>query len=89
MTLTTGCLLYYNYIKDQYRLLAVHLSQQKDIDTNLKAIQEREFVGQLKQFDNNGNAADACNIQSMFVLMILEKIKETSLKFSQGSILVL
>ena len=45
-----------------------------------------EFVGQLKKLDDdddNGNATDVGNDQSMFVLTILEKIKETRLTFSQ------
>ena len=35
------------------------------------------------------NAADAGNQQSMFVLTILEKTKETRLAFPQGSVTVL
>ena len=54
-----------------------------------KAIQQVEFVGQLKKLGADGNATDAGNPQSMFVLVILEKIKETRLKFSQGSVTVL
>ena len=42
-----------------------------------------EFVGQLKKLSNNNN------VESMFILTILEKIKETGLKFSQGSVTVL
>ena len=45
---TTGCLLEYDYIKNNYRLIAVDLSRQKEIDTDPKAIQQIEFVGQLK-----------------------------------------
>ena len=47
-----------------------------------------EFVGQLKRLHANGNTTDAANDQSMFVLTILEEIKEIRLKFSQGSIAV-
>ena len=39
--------------------------------------------------DDDGNATDAGNDQSMFVLTILEKFKETRLKFSQRSVTVL
>ena len=45
---TTGCLLEYDYIKNNYRLKAVDLSRQKEIDADPKAIQQIEFVGQLK-----------------------------------------
>ena len=72
----------YDYIKNHYRLIASDLSQQK-IDTDPKAIQQTEFVQQLKNLDNIGNAADAGNNQTMFVLMILEnsnKREQNSLK---------
>ena len=61
---------------------ALDLSGQKQLDTDLKVIQQIELVEQLQQLDNNGNAADDNangndNItrtdQSMFVLTILEK----------------
>ena len=61
---------------------ALDLSGQKQLDTDLKVIQQIELVEQLQQLDNNGNAADDNangndNItradQSMFVLAILEK----------------
>ena len=37
----------------------------------------------IKILDDDGNATDAGNNQSMFILTILEKVKETRLKFSQ------
>ena len=43
-----GCLLYYRYMKSYYRLIAVDLSLQKKLDAHPKAIQQIEFVGQLK-----------------------------------------
>ena len=49
---TTGCLFYYDYMKNHYRLTAVDLSRQKELDFNPKAIQQIEFVGQLKNPDN-------------------------------------
>ena len=51
--------------------------RQKELDEDRKAIQQFEFVGQLKNPDN----AIVAN-QSIFVLTILEKIKETRLQFS-------
>ena len=66
------------------------LSRQKELDADPKAIQQIEFVGKLKKLDAEDNATDAGdNDQSMFVLIILEKINETRLKFSQGSVTVL
>ena len=41
------------------------------------------------KIDPNDNAINIDNNQSMFVLTILEKIKETRLKISQGSVTVL
>ena len=69
--------------KSFYRLIVVDLSRQKELDADLKAIQQIEFVGQIK------NAADRMvDGETMFGLAILEKIKETRLKFSQGSVTV-
>ena len=45
----TGCLLDYDYIKNHYRLIAIDLSWQKDLNADPKAIQEIEFVGQLRK----------------------------------------
>ena len=60
------------------------LSRQKELDAALKAIQQIEFVGQWK----NPDTAIVVD-EFMFVLMILGKIKETRLTFSQGSVTVL
>ena len=46
---TTGCLLDYHYIKNNYRFIAVDLSRQKELDADLKAIRQIEFFGQLKE----------------------------------------
>ena len=62
---------------------------QKELDADSKATKQIEFVGQLKKQDANGNATNADNDHSMFVLTILEKIKETRIKFSEESVTVL
>ena len=59
------------------------MSRQKELDAGPKAIQKIKFVGQLKNIDG----INADGTQSMFILTILEKIKEARLKFSQGSVL--
>ena len=69
---TTECLLDYEFIKNCYRLIAVNLSRQKTIDADPKAIQEIEFVRQLK----NEDGVNAVRTQSMFVLMIFKKWKK-------------
>ena len=81
---TTGCLLDFYYNKNHYRLIAVALSRQKELDDDPKAIQQIEFVGQFKKLDNKHDHA-----KSMFILTILEKIKERRLKSSQESVTVL
>ena len=63
---TTGCLLDYDYIKSHYRLMAVKLSRQKELNTDPKAIQQKELVEQLK---NPGDIV--AGNESMFVLTIL------------------
>ena len=67
----------YDCIKNHYRLIAVDLSRQKELDADSKAIQQIQFVGQLRKLDNNDNTTDEGNDQSMLVLKTLEKIKET------------
>ena len=58
------------------------MSRQKELEANSKTIQQRELVGQLK----NTDSINANSTQSMFVLTILVKIKETRINFSQGSV---
>ena len=41
----------YEYIKNRYKLIAIDLSRQKESDAGPKAIQQIEFVGQLKNTD--------------------------------------
>ena len=81
---TTGCLLDYDYIRNHYMLIAVDLKRQKELNADPKAIQQIAFVGQLKKLNNANN-----NPESMFILTILEKNKETRLKFSKGSVTLL
>ena len=82
---TTGCLLDYEYIKNHYRLIAFDLSRQKELDADPKAIEQIEFVGHLINIDG----VNADGTKYMFVLTILEKIKEARLKISQGGVPIL
>ena len=61
------------------------MKRQKELDEDPKAIQQIEFVRQLK----NINCINADGAESTFVLTISWKIKETSSKFSQISVRVL
>ena len=72
----------YDYIKSHYRLIALDLSRQTELDSNPKAIQQTEFNGQLKKLNKN-------NVESTFILTVLEKIKKARLTFSQGIVTVL
>ena len=68
---TTGCLLDYQYFKDHYRLTAVDLSRQKELDEDSRAIQQIEFYGMLKTKSR--------------VCTVLEKSEETMLEFYKGT----
>ena len=59
----------YEYIKNNYRLRAVDLSRQIELDADPKAIQQIKLVRQLK--DTDGINTDGA--ESMFILRILEK----------------
>ena len=68
---TTGSLLDYDYFKKIYKLVAIDLSKQKELDADPRAIQQMEFK---YKFDND------CT-----VYIILEKSKETILEFYKGT----
>ena len=72
---TKGCLIDYQYFKDHYQLIAVDLSKQKELDADLRAIQQIEFYGKLE------TNSQAC--------AVLEKSKETVLEFYKGTAKVL
>ena len=59
---TTGCLLDYDYIKNHYRLIAVNLSKQKELDADPKAIKQIEIAGKIQKLNNNNK-----NVESIFV----------------------
>ena len=80
---TTGCLLDYDCIKNYYRLIAIDLSKQKELHADPKTSQQIEFNGKSKSSNNRIDEN-----QFIFVLIIVEKIKEARLKLSQGSVTV-
>ena len=43
---TSECLLDYDYIKNHCRLIAIDLSREKELDADLKAIQQIDFIEQ-------------------------------------------
>ena len=74
---TTGCLLDYSYFKENYKLIAIDLSKQQELDVDPRAIQQISFTANL---DRGGNT-------TMF--FIIEEAKETIFEFSQGTVKVL
>ena len=64
---TTGSLLNYNYFKRHYKLVAVDLSKQKELDANPRAFQQIEVKYTL--------------VTNSTIYWVLEKSKETILEF--------
>ena len=71
---TTGSLLDFDYFKKHYKLVAVDLSKQKELDADPRAIQQIEFKYMLGT--------------NSTIYWILEKSKETILKFYKGTVKV-
>lgn len=62
-----------------------YLSSQKELDTDEKAMEQFKFIGRLSNDANDANPYYLFRtiINPMIVVLILEKIKETNLKFTQ------
>ena len=71
---TTGSLLDYNYFKNIYKIVAVDLSKQKELDADQRAIQHIEFKYMLGT--------------NSIIYWVLEKSKETILEFYKGTVKV-
>ena len=71
---TTGSLLDYKYFKDHYKLIAIDLSKQIELE-NPDLKQQIHFIGRLEE-----------NNATMF--FIIEKKEETIFDFSQNSVVV-
>ena len=71
---TTGSLLDYNYFKKHYKLVAVDLSKQKELDADPRAIQLIEF-----NYILGTNST---------IYWVLEKSEETILEFYKGTVKV-
>ena len=80
---TPKSLLDCEYIKNHYKIIAVDLRRQRELDTNPKSIHQIDSIGKLQ----NDDGENVNGTQSMFVLTILNK--EARLKFSQRSVTVL
>ena len=71
---TAGSLLDFDYIKKHYKLVAVDLSKQKELDADPRAIQQIEFKYMLET--------------NSTIYWVLEKSKETILEFYKGTVKV-
>ena len=71
---TTGSLLNFDYFKKHYKLVAVDLSKQKELDADPRAIQQIEFKYMLET--------------NSTIYWVLEKSKETILEFYKGTVKV-
>ena len=71
---TIGSLLDYNYLDKHYKLVAVDLSKQKELDADPRAIQQIEFKYMLGTHST--------------IYWVLEKSKETILEFYKGTVKV-
>ena len=72
---TTDCLLDYQYFKYHFQLIVVDFSKQKELDADIRAIQQIELYGKLE------TNSEVCTV--------LEKSKETVLEFYKGTAKVL
>ena len=69
---TTGYLLDYPYFKENYKMIAIDLSRQNELDADRRAIKQTNFTANL---DRAGNTT---------IFFIIEEAKETVFEFSQG-----
>ena len=74
---TTGFLLDYPYSKENYKMIAIDLSRQNELDSDPRTIQQINFTANL---DRAGNTT---------IFFIVEEAKETIFEFSQGTVKVL
>ena len=74
---TTVCLLDYYYFKENYKMIAVDLSRQNELDADPRAIQKIKFTANL---DRAGNTT---------IFFTTEEAKQSIFEFSQGTVKVL
>ena len=75
---TSGCLLDYSYFKESYKLIAIDLSKQQELNADPIAIQQINFTANL---DRNEGATMFFIIENCF--------QEAAFEFSQGTVKVL
>ena len=71
---TTGCLLDYAYLKNYYKMIAIHLTKQQALDADPKTILQINFTANLYRLGK----------KAMF--FIIKELKEAILDFLQGMV---
>ena len=74
---TLGCLLDCLYFKENYKIIAIDLSRQNELDAHPRAIEQINFTVNLYRAGNTT------------IFFITEEAKETIFEFSQGTVKVL
>ena len=69
---TTGCLLDYPYFKENYKMIAMDLSRQNELDADPRAIQQINFTANLDRARNTT------------IFFIIEKAKKQFLNFHRA-----
>ena len=64
----------YNYFKEHYKMIAIDLSKQQELDSDSKAIHQINFIENLEN--------------ELTLFLIIEETKETVLDFLQGTVKV-
>ena len=73
---TTGCLLDYPSFKENYKMIAIALGRQNELNADPRAIHQINFIANL---DRDGNTT---------IFFIIEEAKETIFGFSKGTLKV-
>ena len=74
---TTGCLLDYNYFKNDSKMIPIDLSKQQALDADPEAIKQINFTG-----NPSGN-------NKRLIVFIIEEAIKAILDFSQGTVKLL
>ena len=74
---TTSSVLDYVYVKNYYKMIAIDLSKQQELDIDLRANHQ---INSTRNLDRAGN---------MTMFLIIEEAKETILDFSQVTVKIL
>ena len=83
---TTGCLLDYNYFNNYYKMIAIDLSKQQELDADPQAMQQINFTGNLDWAEEakktrfrffTGNYETIVNVFHTFILFYIKLLNMT------------